>query len=51
MDRSLLIAEPIGGIAGNKITIATTHLESLNNAKIRKIQMEKSFEILNNSNS
>jgi hypothetical protein len=36
MDRSLLIAEPIGGIAGKKITIATSHLESLDNSKIRK---------------
>ena len=36
MYRSLLIAEPINGIEGRKVLIATSHFESLDSAQIRK---------------
>ena len=45
MDRSLLLAEPIHGINGKRITIATSHFESQNNPKMRKRQMEAAFSL------
>jgi endonuclease/exonuclease/phosphatase family metal-dependent hydrolase len=46
MDRSLLIAEPINGIEGRKVLIATSHLESMDSAKIRKEQMKDAYHLL-----
>ena len=36
MDRSLLIAEPINGVGGRRLLVATSHFESLDSEKIRK---------------
>ena len=45
MARSLLIAEVIN----RDILVCTAHFESLDNAKIRKTQMEESFKIVKES--
>ena len=37
MSRSLLFAEPVHGIGGRNVVIATSHFESLNFADVRKI--------------
>lgn len=49
MKRSLLIAEPIGGINGKPVLIATTHLESGDRSEIRKQQLELTLKIMNKS--
>jgi len=52
MGRNLLLTEinhSFDNINYSNIIIATSHFESLNNAKLRKQQLETSFEILNNS--
>ena len=36
MGRSLLIAEPIGGINGKPLLVGTAHLESSDNGDVRK---------------
>jgi len=36
MSRTLLIAEPVGGINGQQVLVATAHFESLNNEAERK---------------
>jgi hypothetical protein len=46
MGRSLLIAEPIGGINGKPVVVATAHFESLDSQLHRKDQMEATFELL-----
>ena len=46
MGRSTLIAEPIGGVDGHSLLVATSHFESRNNTKIRKEQMELTFQRL-----
>ena len=37
MDRSLLIAEPVNGIEGQKVLLATSHFESMDSAEVRKV--------------
>ena len=46
MNRSLLIAEPIGGVNGQPLLVATAHLESLNNSELRMNQLQMSIDIL-----
>jgi endonuclease/exonuclease/phosphatase family metal-dependent hydrolase len=46
MGRTLLVAEPIGGINGNRVLVGTSHFESLDSQKVRKSQMEFAFEKL-----
>jgi endonuclease/exonuclease/phosphatase family metal-dependent hydrolase len=47
MDRKLIIAEPIQGIDGKNLAVATAHFESREEYKIRKAQMEATFSALN----
>ena len=46
MGRSLVVAEPIGGIDGHRTLIATAHFESMDSSKIRKLQMNAAFELM-----
>ena len=46
MGRSLLIAEPINGINGRQVIVATSHFESLDEAETRKYQMQTTFDVL-----
>ena len=45
-NRSLLIAEPIGGINGKPILLATVHLESGDRREARKHQLELILKII-----
>lgn len=49
MKRSLLIAEPVGGINGKPVLVATTHLESGDRSEMRKQQLTLTLNILNKS--
>ena len=49
MKRSLLIAEPVGGINGKPVLVATTHLESGDRSEMRKQQLALTLNILNKS--
>ena len=46
MYRSLLVAEPINGINGRQVLIATSHFESLDSKRARKAQMQATFKLL-----
>ena len=46
MGRSLLVAEPINGINGRQVLVATSHFESCNNQSKRKAQMREAFALL-----
>jgi endonuclease/exonuclease/phosphatase family metal-dependent hydrolase len=46
MGRSLLIAEPVNGINGKPVVVATAHFESLDSKRHRREQMEDTFELL-----
>jgi len=47
MGRKLIIAEPMCGIQGKNIAVATAHFESnKENDKFRKTQMIESFKLL-----
>jgi endonuclease/exonuclease/phosphatase family metal-dependent hydrolase len=48
MGRSLLIAEPIGGINGKSLLVGTAHLESSDNGEVRIKQLQHSIDILKN---
>jgi endonuclease/exonuclease/phosphatase family metal-dependent hydrolase len=45
MGRSLLVAEPINGIEGKPVCVATAHFESLASARLRNSQMKTTFNI------
>lgn len=51
MGRSLLVAEPVGGVSGHHMLVGTVHLESGNSAEVRKKQLQMAINVLKTCHS